>query len=100
MMDERLATRLTTTTEEFDEIIGLLSDPDVLADQKRYREVTARHSELKPVVDAYRRYREADTESREALEMAAEDDDPPAWGSFFLLTLIAALMGYYICYSS
>ena len=75
-MDDRLATRLTTTTEEFDEILGLLSDPNVLADQKRYREVTGRHSELKPVVDAYRRYLEADTESREALEMAAEDDDP------------------------
>jgi len=63
-MDERLATRLTTTTEEFDEILGLLSDPNVLANQKRYREVTGRHSELKPVVDAYRRYLDADTESR------------------------------------
>ena len=75
-MDDRLVTRLTATNEEFDEIIGQLSDPDVLADQKRYREVTGRHSELKPVVDAYRRYLEADIESREALEMAAEDDDP------------------------
>ena len=74
-MDDRLATRLTTTTEEFDEILGFLSDPAVLADQKRYREVTGRHSELKPVVDAYRRYLEADTESREAREMAAEEDD-------------------------
>ena len=64
MMDDRLATRLTTTTEEFDEIIRLLSNPDVLADQKRYRVVTGRHSELKPVVDAYRRYLQADTESR------------------------------------
>ena len=29
--------------------------------------MTGRHSELKPVVDAYRRYLDADTESREAL---------------------------------
>mgnify|MGYP001817396269 FL=1 len=75
-MDDRLAARLTATNAEFDEIIEQLSDPDVLGDQTRYREVTSRHAELKPVVDAYRRYVEADTESREALEMAAEDDDP------------------------
>ncbi len=74
-MDERLATRLTATAEEFDQILALLGDSDVLADQARYREVTGRHAEIKPVVDAYRRYREADTEARDALEMAAAEDD-------------------------
>ena len=74
-MDERLATRLTATSEEFDAILERLGDPDVLSDQTEYRKVTSRHSELKPVVDAYRRYLEADTEASEAREMAADEDD-------------------------
>lgn len=74
-MDDRLAVRLAATEEEFGEILPLLGDPAVIADQKRFREVTGRHAELKPVVDAYRRYREADTEAREALELAAVEKD-------------------------
>ena len=74
-MDDRLATRLTATSEEFDSIIERLGDPDVLSDQTEYRKVTSRHSELKPVVEAYRRYLEADTEAHEAREMAADEDD-------------------------
>ena len=74
-MDDRLATRLTATSEEFDEILERLGDPDVLSDQAEYRKVTGRHSELKPVVDAYRRYMEAETEAHEAVEMAAGEDD-------------------------
>lgn len=74
-MDDRLATRLTQTSDEFDQILERLGDPEVLADQTEYRKVTGRHSELKPVVDAYRRYLEAETEASEAREMAAEEDD-------------------------
>ncbi len=74
-MDDRLSTRLTATAEEFDQILQQLADPDVLANQKRYRKVAGRHSELKPVVDAYRRYREADTEASDAREMAVAEDD-------------------------
>ncbi len=74
-MDDRLATRLTTTSEEFDELLERLGEPDVLSDQEEYRKVTGRHSELKPVVDAYRRYMEAETEAREAAEMASDESD-------------------------
>ena len=74
-MDDRLATRLTQSSDEFDQILQRLGDPEVLADQAEYRKVTGRHSELKPVVDAYRRYLEAETEASEAREMAAEEDD-------------------------
>jgi peptide chain release factor 1 len=74
-MDDRLATRLTETSDEFDRLLVLLGDPDVVSDQAEYRKVTGRHSELKPVVDAYRRYLEADAEAREARELAADEDD-------------------------
>jgi len=74
-MDDRLVVRLTATDEEFDRVLQMLSDPAVLGDQSRYRQAASRHSELKPVVEAYRRYREADSEASDALEMAAAEDD-------------------------
>ena len=35
-----------------------LADPTVFNDQDRYRKLTKAHSELKPVVDIFRQYRE------------------------------------------
>ncbi len=74
-MDERLTERLIATEEEFESNLALLADPSVMSDQNRYREVTGRHSELKPIVDAFRRFRDAETESEEAAELAAIEDD-------------------------
>ncbi len=74
-MDDRLSERLIATDEEFESNLALLADPSVIADQKRYREVTGRHAELKPIVNAFRRYRDAETEAGEAAELAAIEDD-------------------------
>lgn len=74
-MDEHLSERLIAVDEEFESNLALLADPHVIADQKRYREVTSRHAELKPIVDAFRRYRDAKTESDEATELVAIEDD-------------------------
>ncbi len=74
-MDDHLSDRLIAVDEEFESNLALLADPDVIADQKRYREVTSRHAELKPIVDAFRRYRDAKAESDEAAELVAIEDD-------------------------
>ena len=74
-MDDRLSERLIATDEEFESNLALLADPSVIADQKRYREVTGRHAELKPIVNAFRRYRDAETEAGEAAELAAIEND-------------------------
>ncbi|MEN8235836.1 MAG: peptide chain release factor 1 [Actinomycetota bacterium] len=74
-MDDRLATRLNAAEEEFESILALMGDPTVIADQTRYREATTRHAELKTIVDAYRRYRDAETEAAEATELASVEDD-------------------------
>ncbi|MEN8114860.1 MAG: peptide chain release factor 1 [Actinomycetota bacterium] len=74
-MDDRLTTRLNDAEEEFETLLALMGDPAVIANQNRYREATTRHSELKTVVDAYRRYRDAETEAEEATELAGLEDD-------------------------
>jgi peptide chain release factor 1 len=47
----------------------------VLGDQDRYREVSIRHSELKPIIDTFDEYQSAATEMAEATEMARAEAD-------------------------
>ena len=74
-MDDRLLGRLAAAEEAYEDTLRELSDPDVLADQKRYREVTTRHAELKPVVEAYRSYTDAKRELDDATELRSGETD-------------------------
>ncbi len=74
-MDDRLAARLGELKERFDETIEEMADPEVLADQDRYREVSIRHAELRPIIEAFVEYQDARAEMAEAIEMAAGEND-------------------------
>lgn len=74
-VDDNLRNRLAATEVTFEEILTQLVDPNVLGDQNRYREVTRKHSELKSVVDAYRRYLVAEAEIADARELVDIEDD-------------------------
>ncbi len=75
-MDDRLLERLAKVEAAYEETLEQLSDQDVTTDQKRYREVTTRHAELKPIVDQYRKYAEAATDVSEASELLGAEEDP------------------------
>src|SRR5687768_6466685 len=49
-----------------------LGDPAVLSDQKRLRQVSRRHKELEPIVQAYRQYKQAHDDLATAKEMFTE----------------------------
>ena len=66
---QRLLARLASTEQTFEATLVQLADQDVLADQNRYREVSTRHAELKPIVDAYRLYLATQQEVAEAKEL-------------------------------
>jgi peptide chain release factor 1 len=75
-MDDRLAARLDTLQDLYDSTLEEMADPAVTADRRRYQEVMTRHSELKPVVEAYGRLRAVEAEAREADELGAAEPDP------------------------
>ena len=75
-MDEGLLARLSTAEAAYDETLTQLADPDVLGDQNRYREVSTRHAELKPIVEAYRHYTAATDEVADATELKDAESDP------------------------
>ncbi|MDJ0954165.1 MAG: peptide chain release factor 1 [Acidimicrobiia bacterium] len=75
-MDDNLLNRLQELEGKYAETLEEMADPDVLSDQERYREVSILHADLKPVITAFRDYRQAAQEMEEATEMAAAESDP------------------------
>src|SRR5438270_12468234 len=72
--------RLEGLEREDEAVLIQLSDPDVVGDSRRLRDVSKRHRELEPVVTAYREYRAAVEDRDTAQEMlgdaaAGEDRD-------------------------
>ena len=66
--------RLDQTENRYEDLGRQLSEPALLADQKRFQTIAKQHRDLEPTVDAFRRYRRLQTAIGEARAMAAEDD--------------------------
>ena len=66
--------RLESLEREYEAVLIQLSDPDVIADQARLRQVSRRYKELEPVIQAYRQYRSASSDADTAREMFGEAD--------------------------
>ena len=69
--------RLKSVEDEFVSLEASLSDPDIVNDQAKMRQVTRRYKDLTPVVDCVRRYhaRTADAQAaRELLTVATADE--------------------------
>jgi peptide chain release factor 1 len=74
-MEASLEAKLDELKAAYEQTLRQLADPDVLGDQDRYRDVSIRHAELKPVVDAFDRHTAAVVELGEAEELAADEPD-------------------------
>jgi peptide chain release factor 1 len=75
-MDESLLAKLEELQVRYEETLEEMADPDVLSDQDKYREVSIRHADLRPIIEAFRDYQEASREMEEAVEMATSESDP------------------------
>jgi peptide chain release factor 1 len=60
----------------FEEVSQLITDPDVIADMKRYVKLNKEYKELEPIVDAYKRYKEILSNLDEAKSIINTEKDP------------------------
>ncbi len=74
-MKESIASKLAALTERFEEVSGLLSDPSVISDQNKFRELSQEYSRIDPVVKAYEAYQRARNDLLAAEEMS-NDPEP------------------------
>ena len=74
-MKDSLITKLDTFHDRFEEISALLSEPEVIGNQARFRDLSREYAELEPLIEAWRRHRGLN-EDRDAALAMAEDSDP------------------------
>jgi peptide chain release factor 1 len=74
-MKQSLQDKLDRVADRHEEVGQLLSDPEVIGDQNRFRELSMEYSDLEDVVRCYRQYREQ-LENLETARAMLEDSDP------------------------
>ncbi len=73
-MKDSIRQKLEKLAERHEEVSALLSDPEVIADTNKFRELSMEYSRLEPVVGRYREYLSLLAERVNAQEMADGSD--------------------------
>lgn len=76
MADETLLGRLSGIENRFQEVSTLITDPDVIADMKRYVRLTKEYKDLEKLIAATTRYRTTLADIKDAREMLESEQDP------------------------
>ena len=73
-MKESIRHKLDNLKDRFDELEALLSDAEIIADQKRFRELSKEYSELEDVVRSFNHFIKVTDNLSEAKEMQKDAD--------------------------
>lgn len=74
MLKASIQARLEGVTERHEEITALLGDPDIIADQNKFRDLSKEYAQLEPVVKTFAGYSDAQGDKKAAEEMVADSD--------------------------
>lgn len=74
-MKASILAKLDHLADRYEEVGALLSDPDIIGDQNKFRELSKEYAELEPVVKCYQSYQEVVTDIEEA-KLLLKDSDP------------------------
>lgn len=66
--------KLSFLEEQYEELAKKISDPDIIADQEQWRKLCKEHSDLTPIVEKYREYKQNKQTIDEAAEMMNDSD--------------------------
>ena len=67
--------RLEDTLVRFEELLSMLSEPDVANDPKRFQKLMKEQADLAPIVEAYKEYKENKQNIEDSLAMLQEESD-------------------------
>lgn len=74
-MKASIREKLSQLTERYEEVGALLSDPEVIGDQNKFRDFSKEYSELEPVVQSFERYSEVVDNIAEAKSLLKDADE-------------------------
>lgn len=73
-MKESIISKLESLADRYQEIAGLLAEPDVIADQNKFRKFSMEYAQLEPVVKTFKQFTEAEDNLSAAQELLNDDD--------------------------
>ena len=73
-MKDSIRLKLEALCERHEEVGALMSDPDVMSDQNKFRDLSMEYSQLEPVTKAFSAFQTAQEDLEGAEEMLKEDD--------------------------
>lgn len=76
MADNIILEKLRGVKERFEEVGRLITEPDIIADMKRYVRLNKEYKDLEPIVEAYNEYENVISNIESARSILAEEKDP------------------------
>jgi len=73
-MKESLLFRLDSISERYEELAALMSEPEIISDQNKFRDFSKEYAEIEPVVQCYAKHKQAQGDIDEA-KMLMDDGD-------------------------
>ena len=73
-MKDSIHNKLETLAERLEEINHLLSSPEVMADQNKFRSLSQEHAQLTPVINCFKEFKSTTGDFNEAKRMLEDDD--------------------------
>jgi len=75
-MKSSIQSKLEALCDRYEEVGALLSTPDVISDQNRFRELSREYSEIEPVVKTFEHFSQVQEDVATAKQMLSEEKDP------------------------
>lgn len=66
--------KFTDIVYKFEDVERRISDPEIIADQKKYQELIRQHADLKEIVDVFKQYEKLFQEKQEAEELLKDSE--------------------------
>ena len=73
-MKASIVNKLEHLGDRYEELAALLSDPDIISDQDRFRNYSKEYAEIEPVAQCYQAYVDAEGDLESAQEMMQDSD--------------------------
>jgi len=73
-MKESLLFRLDSISERYEELAALMSEPEIISDQNKFREFSKEYAEIEPVVQCFANYKQALDDIQEAKVLMDDGD--------------------------
>lgn len=73
-MKDSIRKKLELLVERLDEVNHLMTDPDIISDQKKFMNLNKEHSQLTPVVETFNQFNQAEADKAEAMDMIKSGD--------------------------